>query len=105
MTLNLRYGLKEKKVNDYVYQLSNDQVGIIFMFERFEEGFSVFLKDMGAGIQYPIWKIFDLKGKPEIPVDFSLGKRERNLLWHEDFFSSYLQKELRGDFSDLRNDI
>jgi hypothetical protein len=103
MSLKIRYRLKEKEVNDYVYELSNDQAGIIFMFERYEEGFSVFLKDINAGIQYPIWKIFDAKGKPEIAIDFSLVKRERNLLWHESFLSNYLQKELSGDFSDLQN--
>ena len=100
-TLKREYSLEGKKINEFVYQLSNEKIEIIFMFERFEESFSAFLKDLNEGKQYPVWRLFEEKGRPQIDVDFSLSRLRRNLVWHETFFSKYLSQELNGDFSQI----
>jgi hypothetical protein len=93
------YSLKGVRQNDYVYQILNDKISIIFMFERFDEGFLVFLEDLNASRQYPIWQLFDKKGNPKIEIDFSSDKFTRNLIWHKEFITKYLIKELNGDFT------
>lgn len=92
---------------DYSIKFNNSNCSIFLGFERYEAGVIVALIDELENKSYPIWRLYEHKGNPKIKISFDEGDDHtlRDLKYNLGFVRLFLEKELMGDFRDLKQNL
>lgn len=92
---------------DYSIKFNNSNCSIFLGFERYEPGVIVVLNDELENKSYHIWRLYDYKGHPKMKIPFNEGDDQtlRDLKYNLGFIRLFLEKELIGDFRDLKQNL
>jgi hypothetical protein len=92
---------------DYSIKFNNSNCSIFLGFERYEPGVIVVLIDELENESYPIWRLYEHKGNPKMKISFAEGDDQtlRDLKYNLGFIRLFLEKELMGDFQDLKQNL
>lgn len=92
---------------DYSIKFNNSNCSIFLGFERYEPGVIVVLIDELENKSYPIWRLYDYKCNPRMKISLNEGDDQtlRDLKYNLGFIRLFLEKELMGDFRDLKDNV
>lgn len=99
------FSVKEK--TDYSIKFSNSYCSIDLGFDRYYPGVQIRLIDEMDKKNYYLWEIYEYKESPKVDCSFSENDDETqiNLKHNLGFIRLFLEKELMGDFRDLKENL